>query len=612
MNFFDRILHYYIYDMRLKKKLVVSHTILFLIPTAVLICFLFLNIFRIVMDDTIRSEQALSSQSVLSVENLVSHVTHASDTLTSSYVIRDMFDISNAQAQGLIPSRSKISNLLRLTDTLTDHSLIESVRFYYDDHTYHRLEQFNTNTQRLFVPLSEVSSPWLEYFKTEGWSKFFFPKSALSEKEADENGPLAYIKPIFYRSNEEDVPKIAAYAAIYFSEDAFEEILKKDSSLKGEFSFLINDDLDLVAASDISLFSGSFAITAFESDPDASGQFQLVNYEDFSAYTACFSLKNTDWYMVSLIPRDQIAGIGHSVVLNFAFTYGMIALFALFIAYKLSESIADRIIGVALQMETIRKGRPEPLELTAAGNDEIGVLSGTYNYMTAEINQLMDYEEKAATELRIAEFRALQAQINPHFLYNTLDMINWLSQSGQSEKVTEAVQALTRFYRLTLGSKDLISTVQDEVTHVSLYMQLQNMRYNNCAEFIADVPPELDHFSIPRLTFQPIVENALLHGIMMKEEKKGTILLTGWREENDIVFVISDDGAGIPPEKLDSLLDERTQAAVGSSSRHVGVSNTNLRLKSLYGSGYGLSFTSVPGQGTEVTVRIPAQEEEEF
>ena len=92
---------------------------------------------------------------------------------------------------------------------------------------------------------------------------------------------------------------------------------------------------------------------------------------------------------------------------------------------------------------------------------------------------------------------------------------------------------------------------------------------------------------------------------MMKEEKKGTILLTGWREENDIVFVISDDGAGIPPEKLDSLLDERTQAAVGSS-------NTNLRLKSLYGSGYGLSFTSVPGQGTEVTVRIPAQEEEEF
>lgn len=610
MNFFDRILHYYIYDMRLKKKLVVSHTILFLIPTAVLIIFLCLNIFRIVIDDTIRSEQVLSSQSVLAAENLVSHVIHASDTLTSSNSARDLFDITNAQAQGLIPSRSKISNLLRLADSLTDHSLIESVKFYYDDRTYHNLEKFNSPDQEVFVPMSRISSPWFLKLENTNTPLQFLPKAALSEKEAQENGSLAYVKKILYRSNETSSNDVAAYAVIYFSETAFEEILQKDSSMKGEYSFLINNDRELLAASSPFVFSSDFVIPAFESDPDASGQFNLVTYNDFSAYTARFPLKNTDWYMVSLIPQTELVWRGRSVIFNFALIYGLIALTALFIAYKLSESIADRIIGVALQMETIRKGRPEPLALSDAGNDEIGVLSGTYNYMTAEINQLMDYEEKAAKELRNAEFRALQAQINPHFLYNTLDMINWLSQSGQSEKVTEAVQALTRFYRLTLGSKDLISTVQDEVTHVSLYMQLQNMRYNDCAEFIADVPPELGSFSIPRLTFQPIVENALLHGIMMKEEKQGTILLTGWKENDDLVFIISDDGAGIPPEKLDSLLDEKKQAATGSSSRHVGVSNTNLRLKSLYGSKYGLSFTSVPGQGTEVTVRIPALEDE--
>lgn len=610
MNLFDRILHYYIYDMRLKKKLVVSHTILFLIPTAVLIIFLCLNIFRIVIDDTIRSEQVLSSQSVLAAENLVSHVIHASDTLTSSNSARDLFDITNAQAQGLIPSRSKISNLLRLADSLTDHFLIESVKFYYDDRTYHNLEKFNSPDQEVFVPMSRISSPWFLKLENTNTPLQFLPKAALSEKEAQENGSLAYVKKILYRSNETSSNDVAAYAVIYFSETAFEEILQKDSSMKGEYSFLINNDRELLAASSPFVFSSDFVIPAFESDPDASGQFNLVTYNDFSAYTARFPLKNTDWYMVSLIPQTELVWRGRSVIFNFALIYGLIALTALFIAYKLSESIADRIIGVALQMETIRKGRPEPLALSDAGNDEIGVLSGTYNYMTAEINQLMDYEEKAAKELRNAEFRALQAQINPHFLYNTLDMINWLSQSGQSEKVTEAVQALTRFYRLTLGSKDLISTVQDEVTHVSLYMQLQNMRYNDCAEFIADVPPELGSFSIPRLTFQPIVENALLHGIMMKEEKQGTILLTGWKENDDLVFIISDDGAGIPPEKLDSLLDEKKQAATGSSSRHVGVSNTNLRLKSLYGSKYGLSFTSVPGQGTEVTVRIPALEDE--
>ena len=196
------------------------------------------------MDDTIRSEQAFSSQSVLSAENLVSHVTHASDTLNSSYVIRDMFDISNAQAQSLIPSRNKINNLLRLTDTLTDHSLIESVTFYYDDRTYHKLEQFNTDTQKLFLPLSQVSSPWLKHFETTGASQLFVPKVVL--------GPLAYIKPIFTVPMSPE--SIAAYSAIYFSEDAFEEILKKDSTIKDEFSFLINDDLDRYLLLSISIF----------------------------------------------------------------------------------------------------------------------------------------------------------------------------------------------------------------------------------------------------------------------------------------------------------------------------------------------------------------------
>ena len=226
----------------------------------------------------------------------------------------------------------------------------------------------------------------------------------------------------------------------------------------------------------------------------------------------------------------------------------------------------------------------------------------------------MDSQKKASDELRMAEFRALQAQINPHFLYNTLDMINWLSQTGQSEKVTEAVQILSRFYKLTLSRRELMNFIEKELEHVSLYVRLQNMRYDNCVAFVVDVPEELCEYTIPKLTFQPIVENAFLHGIMMKEEKKGSILLTGWPEGDDIVFIISDDGAGIPPETLDTLKDD-VNAGTGSSasprhtafSGHIGIYNTNLRLKSLYGESYGLSITSTLGKGTEVTVRIPAR-----
>lgn len=318
--------------------------------------------------------------------------------------------------------------------------------------------------------------------------------------------------------------------------------------------------------------------------------------------------------MMSIIPALHIADAGRALMMHFALIYLLFTALALYTAFRLSGSIADRIISVALQMETVRTGPPQPMDVADTGCDEIGVLSDTYNYMTEEIISLMDSQKKASDELRMAEFRALQAQINPHFLYNTLDMINWLSQTGQSEKVTEAVQILSRFYKLTLSRRELMNSIEKELEHVSLYVRLQNMRYDNCVVFVVDVPEELCEYTIPKLTFQPIVENAFLHGIMMKEEKKGSILLTGWPEGDDIVFIISDDGAGIPPETLDTLKDD-VIAGTGSSasprhtafSGHIGIYNTNLRLKSLYGESYGLSITSALGKGTEVTVRLPAR-----
>ena len=386
---------------------------------------------------------------------------------------------------------------------------------------------------------------------------------------------------------------------------SLDAILQKDNET---VLYLDKKDQLILAWNDENGAADSFSGTKFKNSGQENS-WKKINGKSYLVHTAVND--QYDLLLVSLISRQakmnniiQVAGAFLAV-----FVLNIIAMMAL--AYTTTVR-TFRQIEYMIQVFYDAESGVYPSGPRQEVKDEYDILMNNIIYLFLNTVKLQTELTEKRHNQEVAELTALQLQINPHFLYNTLDMINWLSQSGQSEKVTEAVQALTRFYRLTLGSKDLISTVQDEVTHVSLYMQLQNMRYNNCAEFIADVPPELDHFSIPRLTFQPIVENALLHGIMMKEEKKGTILLTGWREENDIVFVISDDGAGIPPEKLDSLLDERTQAAVGSSSRHVGVSNTNLRLKSLYGSGYGLSFTSVPGQGTEVTVRIPAQEEEEF
>ena len=195
-------------------------------------------------------------------------------------------------------------------------------------------------------------------------------------------------------------------------------------------------------------------------------------------------------------------------------------------------------------MQTVRHGPPTPMESPQA-HDEIGNLIDTYNYMTRKMEELMEKQAKAAEDLRIAEFNSLQAQINPHFLYNTMDMINWLAQQGRTDEVSRAVQSLSRFYKLTLSRKQSISTIYREAEHVSIYLQIQNMRYHDSITFVSDIPDELMEYQIPKLTLQPIIENSVLHGILETADKTGTIVLTGWMEDSDIVLLISDDGIGI-------------------------------------------------------------------
>lgn len=617
-NPIKHLVHRYTYDMRLKTKLVISHVVLILLPTAVLSGFFFLRIYGIVMKDSIRSEQVLSAQTVNSIENLMSHVTSASDTISNSLFVQDMFRVSREDAVMKRVSTSRINSLFHLAQNITDSSLVTDVKIYYDDRTYGQLMQYNRAENALLIPMSSMaSSYWYGIFSTTDKVRLLCPELYLTPDEAEKNGKLAYITRISYSGTDQTSPReetASAYVAVYLSREAFDNVLKKDATVRDEAAFIVNGRDVIVSASDMGLAGMYFMPRSdLEARMGEEKEFSLVSFLDGSAYAAYFPIKDTDWTMVSVIPALHITDAGRDMMTHFAVIYVLFTALALYISFQLSGSIADRIITVALQMEKVRTGRPQPLDIDDTGCDEVGVLADTYNYMTEEINILMDSQKQAAEDLRMAEFRALQAQINPHFLYNTLDMINWLSQTGRSVEVTQAIQALSRFYKLTLSRKGLMNSIETELRHVTLYIELQNMRYDNCVEFVMDVPEELCEYTIPKLTFQPIVENAFLHGIMTTEKKKGSILLTGWRAGDDIEFIISDDGAGIPPEKLDTLMYNTDHTGTDASVKrpagpgHIGLYNTNLRLKSLYGEAYGLSFTSTLGKGTDVTVKIPAR-----
>ncbi len=394
------------------------------------------------------------------------------------------------------------------------------------------------------------------------------------------------------------------YLAVYFSQEELDDLLKNNLTSNSSVAYIINDRDSMVATTDIAL-SGTyhFSYDVVQESVMSSNNFIRRNILGEDVYAGFNRIRNTNWYMVVAIPSTPLIHKSRVIIGLFVMVYLGCILASFMIATLLSRSLTNRLSVIVEQMSKCRLGLPEALPDSDV-QDEIGELLDSYNYMTKMIHELVEEQAKAAEDLRIAEFNSLQAQMNPHFLYNTMDMINWLSQQGRSQEVTVAVQKLSRFYKLTLSRKQSLSTIQDELEHVSIYVELLNMRFADNIDFIVDMPDSLMERAIPKLTFQPVVENCILHGIMEKEEKEGTIVLTGWEEEKGIVILISDDGVGIAPEKLENILAEKKIEA-GSSGTNIAVYNTHRRLQLMYGQEYGLKYNSTLGVGTEVEIRIP-------
>lgn len=239
--------------------------------------------------------------------------------------------------------------------------------------------------------------------------------------------------------------------------------------------------------------------------------------------------------------------------------------------------------------------------------DEIGTLYENYNFMITRIHTLLHENYQMGRELKSAEYKALQSQINPHFLYNTLDMISWLSYQKKPEQISSVVYSLANFYKLSLNKGKYIVPISDEISHVTYYMKIQDLRFSGEIRFLTDIDPVILQYSIPKITLQPIVENALFHGILEKKSKSGQITIHGILAEDNVLLIVEDDGVGIPSDQLNVLLEaDNSEAHADDSGSHYGLRNINKRIRLQYGEEYGLSFESIPGEGTKVVLRLPS------
>ena len=327
--------------------------------------------------------------------------------------------------------------------------------------------------------------------------------------------------------------------------------------------------------------------------------------EDSKLYTMSKSEK-TGWTVVGASYVTELMKNNRQAQMLYLLAAAGILIGVILISSFISSEITKPLRRLRDSMSLVEKGDFEQASVEITAENEIGSLSKSFNAMTQKIHALMEqniYEQK---QKRKSEMKALQAQINPHFLYNTLDSIIWMSEAGENDQVVLMTSALAKLLRQSISNEDELVTVGQEIEYVRSYLTIQKMRYKDKLEFEIKADPSITQVPIIRLVLQPLVENAIYHGLKYKDSK-GLLTVHGYMKGENAVIDITDDGVGMDEETLKHIYDKHK---VNYRSNGVGVYNVQQRLVLYYGKDYGIIYHSEKGKGTTASVVIPGIQEE--
>lgn len=313
--------------------------------------------------------------------------------------------------------------------------------------------------------------------------------------------------------------------------------------------------------------------------------------------------QSTGWKIVGVTYVDEL--VSNKQELQTYTIYGGIGflIIAVLLSIILSLRISRPIKYLESSMKEVEKGNFD-IQVDIQSSNEIGHLSNRFNRMTTEIKELMLQNMKEQELKRKSELQVLQAQINPHFLYNTLDSIIWMAECSKSKEVILMTASLAKLFRLSISKGQEFISLFNEIEHIKSYLTIQKMRYKSKLDFDINVDKHILPYKVVKIILQPLVENAIYHGIR-NNEGIGTIQITGIRKENGILLQVIDNGIGMSQEEIQNMYGKDRTSMQGSG---IGVRNVDQRIKLHYGDLYGLHFESELGKGTTVNVWLPVIE----
>lgn len=566
----------YILNLKFRNKIILTYFLVSIIPITILGVFCYKETNKLLINQEKENLTRTFKEEIVRVENSVDIYNNMA---THSTFTPDILDVVNYNYNSYYEMYYKFKNTLDpYIDTIKSlHNDIEQITIYTDNniskHSDYIIPTTYIENENWYKNISSQYKPY--WFCDSDKNLFFVIKFITKNETKNEINNFIYLK----------IKYAEFFKSIYnmSNNNCGVYILDKDNNLIFENRCYDNNQDYLLPVEQLN-----------------SSKDNVINYNGTDYILVKYKIENTEWEVYLYKPLHFIFESSRNIIYTVLFVVFICFIILLIIGYGVSHMVVNRIEKLT---DNIKNMDVENLKVTVKNNseDEIGILINSFDTLIRRIQILI--KEVYHTEIlkRKYEMKALQAQINPHFLYNSLSLINWKAIKAGEEEISQMSQLLSTFYRTSLNKGSNVITVENELENMEAYVNIQAMMHNYNFDVEFDIDPEVKKYYMINLLLQPLVENAINHGIDKNRNIRGKIKISSKKINNDIIFEIEDNGVGMSKETCEKILT--------SKSKGYGVKNVYDRIKIAYGKNYGLEFTSIEKKGTIARVKVSAEED---
>ncbi len=579
---------------KLRSKLLCIYFLLIVLPLGMFSLYAYLRVREVIQEQTFSAAQNAFHDTRLSLENLLGRLDGVIDILSADPLIYMI--ASNDPEDYTYIRRLEDSNQLATTfEHLRMLADVDSIRLYVsNDYSY-------SNTMTNIIQISELEeSSWYRTASLGSQRLWCSP----SDFEAGSDSNRQYFSSVQMVYNPRSVQEPLAILRVDIDAERVKQLVNGTSITENGVLLLLRGD-DILLASETKLSGSHLEALVKQIQRLSSGAWETIQADGEEYYVHAGEIGPSGWHIASILPHQDVFRLSHGLTVEMLVIVIFVAIVAYLLAFLISQSTLKRISQLTGTMQAVEKGNVT-VRLTPSGNDEIAQMMGGFNQMMDRVDTLMEDQVEYGRQIKNLELKALQAQINPHFLYNSLDLINCTAISRNVPEISRMVNALGQFYRLSLSKGREVIPLCDELKHAKLYVEIQNMRFENRVSVEWDTDPSADRCQIIKIILQPLIENAIIHGIFEKPSKCGRIKVKVRRSLDGIRITVEDDGVGMDEDTLLTNFSKTGPEQFAMAPGGYGVRNIHERLILAYGEPFGLSCVSRPQEGTIVTVYIPA------